>query len=115
MSKITFESFELIMSYDLNKKRDPHIEISFCIDGDMDYQASWMGKAIVDDGSKKQMYWYGLTPDCSQAYDFDSFEQFSNAKVFHGKSIKEVWQLVSIFSIDGGQVQEVLPFYCEMA
>ena len=38
--------------------------------------------------------------DGSQAYDFDSFEQLVNANIFYGKSIKDIWNLVTLLSID---------------
>lgn len=48
---------------------------------------------------EKAIYWFGLTEDGSQAYNFDSFKQFSSAKVFYGKSMKEIWVFVTILSI----------------
>ncbi|HEY9060819.1 MAG TPA: hypothetical protein VIO64_10015 [Pseudobacteroides sp.] len=109
MDKITFEDFHNIMSYDVAKNQDC-IEIEFCIDNCDAYQTSWLGK-MVDRNTKKVIYWFGLTEDGSQAYDFDSFEQFANAKVFYDKSIKEIWNSVSLLSVDACDIQERLPFY----
>lgn len=39
---------------------------------------------------EKVIYWFGLAEEGSQAYDFKSFEQFINAKVFHDKNIKGI-------------------------
>jgi hypothetical protein len=109
MDKITFEDFHAIMSYDVAKNQTC-IEIEFCIDNCDAYQTSWLGK-MVDRNRKKVIYWFGLTEDGSQAYDFDLFEQFANAKVFYDKSIKEIWDSVSLLSVDACDIQERLPFY----
>ncbi len=109
MEKISFEDFKKIMSYDITKKQTC-IEIHFCVDNYDVYQTSWLGK-MLDRITNKVIYWFGLTEDGSQAYDFDSFEEFVNAKVFYGKSLKEIWNSVSLISIDASDVQESLEFY----
>ena len=97
MNKITFLEFEKIMSCNLDMKSDPCIEINFEIDNCTHYQECWLGK-FISKCTKRDVYWFGLVPDGSEAYDFDSFEEFVNDKVFYGnKSLKEVWSLVSIF------------------
>jgi hypothetical protein len=113
MEKIAFEDFRKAMAYDMTRKIDPCIEIEFCIDGCEIYQESWMGKMLNKDG-KNHIYWYGLTKDGSQAYDFDSFEKFADAKVFCDKSIKEIWPLVSLRGIDACDIEERLPFYLDL-
>ena len=82
MNKITFEEFCSVMSFDITNNRTC-IEIEFCIDSYEDYQCSWLGKMLYD----------------------------KDAKVFHGKSIKEIWDLVTILSIDACNIEERLPFY----
>ena len=95
MDKIAFLEFEKIMSCDLTRKEDPCIEICFEVSSCMEYQEAWMGK-IIDRETKHDVYWFGLVPDGSQAYDFESFEEFANAKVFYGsKSLKEIWNSIS--------------------
>ena len=70
-----------------------------------------MGKMLGRE-TKKDVFWFGLVPDGSQGYGYTSFEEFVNAKVFYGsKSLKELWDLVSIWSLDGGQIHETLPFF----
>ena len=113
MNKITFEDFERSMSYDV-AGNSTCIEIEFYVDGCSEYQCSWMGK-MADSNTKNDIYWFGLVKDGSQAYDFDSFEKFANAKVFHGKNLKELWDLISIYSFGGGTIQETLPFYLEQS
>ena len=110
MNKITYEDFKCVMSYDITKKQDSCIEIEFCVDNCSIYQESWLGK-MIDKDTKKVIYWFGLTEDGSQAFDFDSFEQFENAKIFHSKSIKEIWNSISVLSIDACDVKERLSFY----
>ena len=109
MDKITFEEFYSVMSFDITNNQTC-IEIEFCIDNYKDYQCSWLGKMLYGE-DEKVIYWFGLTKDGSQAYDFESFEQFSNAKVVHAQSIKEIWDLVTILSIDACSIEERLPFY----
>lgn len=47
------------------------------------------------------LYWFGLTKDGQNAYDFYSFEKMSEAKVFDGKNLKEIRDSVEIFNILG--------------
>ena len=127
MEKIPFKEFELIMSRDLlanmpenydiselaSYKIGPCIEIEFCVDNDKEYQECWMGKMIKKD-TKENVYWFGLTEDGNQAYDYNSLQKFTNAKVFYGTtSLKEIWSLVTLICIkcyDG--VQEQLLCHC---
>jgi len=120
MGKITFEEFVCVMSYSVPKydsggNESSCIEIEFDVDGCSEYQECWMGKMVDRNNEKKYVYWFGLVPDGSQAYDFDTFEQFANAKVFHGKSIKEIWGSISVASLCGGLIHETLPFYLEQS
>ena len=115
MSKITFAEFEQVMSCDLNKKSGPCIEIDFYVDDYVEYQESCMGKMLDREDTKKVWYWFGLVPDGSQAHDFNTFEEFANAKVFYGsKTLKEIWDSVSIYSLGGGQVHETLPYFLSL-
>ena len=66
---------------------------------------------MIDEKTNKSIYWFGLVEDGSQAYDFDSFEQLVNTNIFYGKSIKDIWNLVTLLSIDACDVQKRLPFY----
>ena len=109
MDKISFEDFKKIMSYDITKN-ETCIEIEFCVDNCETYQTSWLGK-MSDRETNKVIYWFGSTEDGLQAYDFDSFEKFINTKVFYGKSLKEIWNLVSLISIDASDSKERLQFY----
>ena len=110
MNKIDFQDFKRIMLYAINN--NACIEIEFCVDNYMEFQNAWMGK-IVNPNTKKPTFWFGLTPDGTQAYDFDTFEAFISARIFRGKSIEEIWDSISISSLDGGLLEETLPFYLE--
>ena len=109
MDKITFGNFTSVMFSDITERTDG-IEIWFCVDDNQDYYSCWLGK-MIDKQTNSVCYWFGLVEDGSQAYDFDSFEQFVNANVFNGKSIKDIWDSVSLLSIDACDVQQRLPFY----
>ena len=126
MRKITFKEFEFIMNRDLlmNMPEDfdisklasyqigPCIEIEFCVDSDKEYQESWMGK-LIDKETKQYVYWYGLTSDGNQAYDFDSFETFASAKIFNGNCLEQIWNSISLISIDASDVEDRLSFYLQ--
>jgi len=109
MDKISFDEFRRIMAYDVVKNQNC-IEVWFDVDNCPDYQESWLGK-MVDKETKEPVYWFGLVEDGSQAYDYDSFEEFVDAKVFHNKSLREIWDSVSLISIDGCNVPERLLDY----
>lgn len=87
------------------------IEIAFSVKGYAKYQACWMGKMPDETDSEKDLYWYGLVPDGSEGYDFNSFEDFSSAPVFDGKSLKELWSDIEILHIDGCDPEDRLEAY----
>ena len=60
-----------------------------------------MGKIPDKFEKRKEVYRFGLTPDGSKIYDYDNYSDFSNALVFDGKSLKEVWDSVELLSVDG--------------
>ena len=114
MLKVTFKEFESILNknllaympkdYDISKLASyeigPCIEILFCVDNDDEYQESWMGK-MLDKRTKRNIFWFGLTDDGKQAYNYDSLQEFTDAKVFHGSSsLKDIWDLITLISVD---------------
>lgn len=84
------------------------IEINFCVGDKEEYQNCWMGKTKKDDS---ETFWFGLKVDGSEAYDFESFDIFSSAQVFNGKSLKEIWSDIEILSIDGCEPEEIIQEY----
>ncbi len=111
MSKISMQQFDIIMGIDVIA-RNICIEIEFCINEDPEYDSCWLGKTgVTVEEIKYEVFWYGLVADGSQAYEYYSAEEFSNAPVFRGKSIKDLWDKVIINSIDGCSVEYRLPYY----
>lgn len=96
---ITFDDISKYFALDL--KRKYCTEIEFRVAGLPAYQYCWMGKMPDPSDETKDVYWFGLFPDGSKAYDYDNFFDFSNAPVFEGKSLKEVWDRVELYSVDG--------------
>ena len=109
MSKITFNDFQRIMAYDV-RKDERRIEVEFYVDDCTEYNDANLGKCVNKD-TNGVSYWFGLTEDGLQAYDFNSFEEFVSAKVFKGKSLKDIWNSVSLHTLDACDVEEILPFY----
>ena len=106
---ITFEDITKLFSRSLEGKFC--IEIEFLLKDEPKYQTCWMGKMPDKENKEKEIYWYGLVPDVSAAYDYDNFCDFSSASVFHGKSLQEIWEKVEILSIDGCDPEERLSVY----
>jgi len=65
------------------------------------------------DNLGKEVYWYGLTSDGLQAYDYAKLEDILNSKVFHGKSLCDVIEKVTWYSLDGCIIEERLPDYLD--
>lgn len=103
---ISFNDISKLFSRDLEGKFC--IEIEFLVKGEPIYQSCWMGKMPDREKKEKEIYWYGLVPYGSEAYDYDNFYDFSSASVFHGKSLQEIWEKVEILSIDGCNPEERL-------
>ena len=109
MDKISYKDFQIIMHRKIEE--DNPSEIDFYIDDCKIYELCYMGK-MVDKETNGYAYWFGLVKGGSQAYDYPTFEEFANAKVFYGKqSLKEIWDRVSITSLNGGTCEEMLAHY----
>ena len=106
---ISFHDMMKLFSYDLEGKFC--IEIEFSVKDSPQYQSCWMGKMPDRENKGKEVYWYGLVPDGSEAYDYDNFQDFSSAPVFHGKSLKQIWTKVEVLSIDGCDPDERIHAY----
>ena len=77
-------------------ERDWVGEINFSIVSDEIYDDCWMG--CFSDGDTP--YWFGLTPDGKQAYDYATADELLSAKVFNGKSMAELWDKVKFHTLD---------------
>ena len=106
---IHFEDIAKLFLCDLEGKFC--VEIEFLIKEEQKYQSCWMGKMPDSENKGKEKYWYGLAPDGSEAYDYDNFQDFSSAPVFHGKSLKQIWTKVEVLSIDGCDPDERIHAY----
>ena len=105
---MSFELFQKLMSFDT--KNRSCIEILFSVKGTDKFIYSWMGK-MPDRKTKQDVFWYGLTPDGRNAYDYSTFEEFSSADVFEGKSLLEVWDNIVIEEINGCDPMEMVDMY----
>lgn len=85
--------------------------MNFCIDNDQMYEDCWLGK--MPDSYGKEVYWFGLTPDGSQAYDYDKLEDLLSSKVFCGKNLCEIIDEIIWFSLDGCGIEERLSYYLD--
>ncbi len=106
---ISFDDITKLFSLNLQSKLC--VEIEFLVKGYSKYQSCWMGKMPNKDGKEKEIYWFGLKPDNSKAYDYDNFKDFSSAPVFNGKSLNEVWNCVKLISIDGCDPEDRIQEY----
>ena len=105
---ITFEDFSKVMSFNLEHKCC--IEIEFYVKGNDAFMECWMGKS-PDKSMRKDLYWFGLTPDGENVFDYPTFQELSTAKVFGGKSLLEFWDSIEFISIDGCDPMERVRFY----
>lgn len=67
-----------------------------------------MGKMPNKANRGKEVYWFGLAEDGSQAFEYDNFENFSSAPVFDGKSLKDIWNEIELISINGCEPEDVI-------
>ena len=106
---ISFKDIAQLFSFDLEERMC--IEIEFSVKGYPKYQSCYMGKTPSKIEKGKDIYWYGLVPDGSEAYDYDNFQDFATAPVFDGKSLKVIWDTITILSIDGCEPEDRIKVY----
>ena len=75
-------------------------EIAFRLTDSETFTLCWMGKLYSAD-EQRDVYWYGLTEDGQNAYEYATFAELADAPVFDGKSLKDVWDDVVVLEIDG--------------
>ena len=102
---ISFEQLQKLML-----RYEP--EIAFSVKGSEKFSFCWMGK-MPDRVTKADVYWFGLTPDGNNAYDYSTFEEMSAAQVFDGSSLFERWNDVIILEIDACDPEERLQSYLD--
>ncbi len=85
-----------------------HSEIEFQVLGDTEYSFCCMGNmSDAGDDRAKEPYWFGLTPDGKQAYEYKTFDELLHAPVFHGQSLQSILDKVDIISIDACDPEEM--------
>lgn len=104
---ISFIDISKLFSVDLEGRFC--IEIEFSVKDVSKYQSCWMGKSPDEINNEK--YWFGLVPDGSEAYSYKSFKEFASAPVFDGKTLKEIWDNVELWSLDGCDPEERIRVY----
>lgn len=95
---ITFEQISELFCFDTQKRLC--VEIQFMLAGSEKFDYCWMGK-LWSRERRRDVFWYGLTADGKNAYDYATFEEMAAAPVFDGFSLKTVWDRITIESIDG--------------
>lgn len=86
------------------------VEILFSVRESKKFESCWMGK-LYDKKIGRDVYWFGLTADGKNAFDYATFEELSNAEVFDGRSLFEIWDTVTVKEIDGCDPAERLSNY----
>ena len=107
---ITFDQFKQLMSFETQGVYC--VEIAFSVKMREKFSSCWMGK-MPEEKSKADLYWFGLTEDGDNAFDYRTFEEFVSAKVFDGRSLFEIWDEVIISAIDGCDPDERILNYIE--
>ena len=105
---ITFDQFKQLMAFETEGTYC--IEIAFSIKDCEKFSSCWMGKT-PEEKSKADTYWFGLTEDGNNAYEYRTFEDFASAKVFEGRSLVEIWYKVTISEINGCDPEEQILHY----
>ena len=105
---ITFDQLKQLMSFETQGKYC--IEIAFSVKDQGKFSSCWMGKT-PDEESKADSYWFGLTEDGNNAFEYRTFEEFVSAKVFEGRSLFEIWDKVAVSEINGCDPEEQILHY----
>ena len=61
---------------------------------------------------KTKPYWIGYC-DINGGYNFKTAKELFEAKVFNGKSVKERWEHVVVYQIDGWNSEDFMEMYGE--
>lgn len=107
---ITFDQIEKLFAFDTERRFC--VEIFFVLTGSEKFSYCWMGK-MWNREEQRDVYWYGLTPDGLNAFDYSTFGEMVDAPVFDGQSLCQVWERVIIEDIDGCDPVERLHDYLD--
>lgn len=86
------------------------LEITFKVCGSETFDDCRMGNHL-DKSTGLNEYWYGLTRDGKNAFEYPTFEEFSSAEVFDGKTLAEIWDDVTLLEINGCDPTEMIEIY----
>lgn len=64
------------------------------------FQNIWFGVMQNPNKSNELTYWFGSEENNSSC-NFSTLDDFVNAQIFDGKSLKEIWDSVELTSLDG--------------
>lgn len=105
---ITFDQIKQLFAFEIQSKNC--IEIAFRVNGSDKFNFCWMGK-LFDKEIQSDVYWFGLTPDGKSAFDYPTFEEFSFAKVFYGKSLFDIWDDITVLEINACDPEIMIEMY----
>lgn len=87
---------------------DQVYECQFYIEDNNKFEDCWIGFNADYD----EPYWFGLPFDEKNDYDYKTADEILNAKVFDGKSLKDLWDQVYFYSINGISANDWVVFCC---
>lgn len=102
--EISLQQLITILSFDVVSVRRC-VELNFGIEGYPKYEDCWLGK-MKNEQDGAECYWFGLVKDGSEAYGFPTLTGLLEAKVFEGKSLKDVLPQLKWYSLDGSEIPE---------
>jgi len=105
---VTFDEFAKVFAFDTQKKCC--IEILFQVTGSNKFNSCWMGKCYSVE-KERDVYWFGLTEDGNNAYEYLSFSNLINAPVFDNHTLLELWSKITILEIDGCEPEQRIHTY----
>ncbi|MDD3347808.1 hypothetical protein [Oscillibacter sp.] len=94
---------ELIFQWDVETQDS--LDIEFCVG---DSAEEWMGK-MPDEETGAEVYW--IIAGQGARHDYKTFEELTTAKLFDGRSLKEVWGEAKVLIINEDSPEDWLR-YC---
>ena len=105
---ISFDQIKQIFAFETQGRYC--VEILFSVHESKKFDCCWMGK-FHDKKIGHDVYWFGLTSDGKNAFEYATFGELSNANVFDGKSLFEIWDTLTVEEIDGCEPMDRLRHY----
>ena len=87
------------------------IEVEFEVTDMSGYENCWMGKMPDPEHQEQELFWFGLKPDGTEAWDYHSLFDFMSAPIFKGKTLCEISEKINVLSVDGTDPAERMRFY----